>query len=101
MSNDQLPQSESEMIDLVAKTKQLKAETNAGSVALESHDSVNIQPSGTPFGTKVKVADGNNSAALTFDSKKMRSPGKVIDFDELLDNAIANYESLDELQDND
>jgi hypothetical protein len=101
MSNDQLPQSESEMIDLLAKTKQLKAETDAGSIALNSHNSVDIQPSGTPFGTKVKVDDGNNSASLTFDSKKMRPPKKVIDFDELLDDAIANYETLNESQNND
>lgn len=102
MSEDQLPDSTEEVIDLLAKTKQLKVETDAGSVMLESHNSVNIQPSGTPFGTKMKVADGSNSAALTFDSKKMRPPKKNIDFDQLIDDAISEYsEALDELSKDD
>lgn len=102
MPKDQFPDSTEEVVDLLAKTKQLKVETDAGSVMLESHNSVNIQPSGTPFGTKIKVAEGSNSAALTFDSKKMRPPKKNIDFDQLLDDAISEYgEALDELSKND
>jgi hypothetical protein len=102
MSKDQFPDSTEEVVDLLAKTKQLKVETDAGSVMLESHNSVNIQPSGTPFGTKVKVAEGSNSAALTFDSKKMRPPKKNIDFDQLIDEAINEYdEAINEGSDND
>jgi len=102
MSEDQFPDSPEEVVDLLAKTKQLKVETDAGSVTLESHNSVNIQPSGTPFGTKIKVADGSNSAALTFDSKKMRPPRKNINVDQLISDAISKYsEALDELSKND
>lgn len=101
MSKNQFPDSEEEVIDLLAKTKQLKIENDMGSVILESHNSVNIQPSGTPFGTKIKIAEGSNSAALTFDSKKMRPPRKNIDFDQLLDEAISQYdEAVDELSSN-
>jgi hypothetical protein len=102
MSEDQFPDSTGEMVDLVAKSKMLKVEDDIGSVMLESHNSVNIQPSGTPFGTKVKVADGSGSAALTFDSKKLRPPKKNIDFDRILDDAISEYdEALNELSNND
>lgn len=102
MSKDQFPDSTEEVVDLLAKSKMLKIEDDIGSVTLESHNSVNIQPSGTPFGTKIKVADGSNSAALTFNSKKMRPPKKKIDFDQLIDDAISEYsEALDELSKDD
>ena len=102
MSEDQFTDSTGEMVDLVTKSKMLKVEDDIGSVMLESHNSVNIQPSGTPFGTKVKVADGSGSAALTFDSKKLRPPQNNIDFDRILDDAISEYdEALNERSNND
>jgi hypothetical protein len=102
MTKDQLPDSTEDVVDLLAKTKQLKVENDQGSILLESHNAVNIQPAGTPFGTKIKVADGSNSASLTFDSKKMRPKKKQINFDQVLNDAILQYdEALKQMSDDD
>lgn len=94
--NHNLPDSKEEIIDILAKTKYLSIENEIGSISLESHNSVNIQPKGTPFGAKIKADGEKSSATLTFDTKKMRDPKKRIDFDKLVDDAILNYENLED-----
>lgn len=97
--NHNLPDSKEEIVDILAKTKYLNLDTEIASITLESHNSVNIQPKGTPFGAKVKIDDGKSSATLTFDTKKMKDPKKKIDFDKLVDDAILNYENLEDQND--
>jgi hypothetical protein len=91
-----LPENKEEIIDILAKTKYLNIDTEIGSMTLESHNSVNIQPKGTPFGVKIKADGDNSSATLTFDTKKMRDPNKKIDFDKLVNDAIMNYENQED-----
>ena len=92
--NKNLPDSKEELTDILAKSKYLSVDIGSKSISLESHNSVNIQPKGTPFGVKVKVDDGKSSVTLTFDTKKMQEPKKQINFENLIDDAIRNYEKL-------
>jgi hypothetical protein len=67
-------------------------DTEFGEIKLNSHDSVEIQPKGTPFGAKVKVEDnGSITPTLTFDTKKMREPKKNINPEEILDDALEEF----------
>ena len=91
-----LPENKEEIIDILAKAKYLKIDTDLGSISLESHNSINVQPKGTPFGVKVKVDDNKSSATLTFDMKKMRDSNKKIDFDKLVNDSIMNYENQED-----
>jgi hypothetical protein len=92
MSIENLPEEPEEIIDIAAKTGYLKVGTDIGDIKLNSHNSVEIQPKGTPFGAKVKVNnDGSLTPTLTFDTKKLREPKKNIDTKQLLDDAIDDF----------
>ena len=92
MSIENLPEEPEEIIDIVAKTGYLKVKTELGDIKLNSHNSVEIQPKGTPFGAKVKVEnDGSITPTLTFDTKKLQEPKKNIDTKQLLDDAIDDF----------
>ena len=92
MSIDNLPEDSEEIIDIIAKAGYLKVETELGEIKLNSHNSVEIQPKGTPFGAKIKVEEnGTVTPTLTFDSKKLREPSKKINAKEILDQAIEDY----------
>lgn len=94
---ENLPDDPKEVIDLIARTKILKVEDETGSITLEAHNQVNIQPKGTPFGAKLKLeSDGSVTPTLTFDTKKMRPVIKKTDPKEALDNALEDY--FDELE---
>ena len=55
---------------------------------------INIQPKGTPLGTKIKIQEnGEIIPTLTLDTKKMREQ-KKIDAKQILDNALEDF--LDE-----
>ena len=55
---------------------------------------IDIQPKGTPFGTKVNIEEnGEIVPTLTLDTKKMREQ-KKIDAKQILDDALENF--LDE-----
>lgn len=87
-----LPKEPKKILDLAAKTKYIKVENEFGSVTLESHNQINIQPKGTSFGAKLKIQpNGNIIPTLTFDTKKMRSNIKKTSPKEALDNAIEEY----------
>jgi hypothetical protein len=92
MSIENLPEDPEEIIDIAAKAGYLKVKTDIGDIKLNSHNSVEIQPKGTPFGAKVKVENnGSVTPTLTFDTKKLRDPKKNIDTKQLLDDAIDDF----------
>jgi hypothetical protein len=92
MSIENLPEEPEEIIDIAARAGYLKVENELGQIKLNSHNSVEIQPKGTPFGAKVKVNnDGSLTPTLTFDTKKLREPKKNIDTKQLLDDAIDDF----------
>ena len=92
MSIENLPEEPEEIVDIVAKVGYLKVENDLGEIKLNSHNSIEIQPKGTPFGAKVKVNnDGSLTPTLTFDTKKLREPKKNIDTKQLLDDAIDDF----------
>lgn len=79
-------------LDIVAKSGYLKVETDIGDIKLNSHNSVEIQPKGTIFGTKLKIEDsGDVIPTLTFDTKKLRQPRKNIDAKQMLDDALEDF----------
>lgn len=81
-----------DIIDLVSKTEHLKINSELGEIKLEAHNQVNIQPKGTPFGTKLKLeSDGKVTPTITFDSKKLREPKVNINAKQMLDAAIEEY----------
>jgi hypothetical protein len=92
MSIENLPEEPEEIVDIAAKAGYLKVENKLGEIKLNSHNSVEIQPKGTPFGTKIRVNnDGSLTPTLTFDTKKLREPKKNIDTKQLLDDAINDF----------
>jgi hypothetical protein len=92
MSIDNLPEEPEEIIDIAAKAGYLKVKTELGDIKLNSHNSVEIQPDGTIFGTKIKVEEnGNITPTLTIDTKKLRESKKNIDTKQLLDDAIDDF----------
>ncbi len=95
MSIENLPEEPEEIIDIAAKAGYLKVETDIGDIKLNSHNQIEVQPKGTPFGAKVKVEEnGNITPTLTFDTKKMREPKKKIDAKQMVDDALEDF--LDE-----
>ena len=79
-------------LDIIAKAGYLKVETDIGDIKLNSHNSVEIQPKGTIFGTKLKIEDsGDITPILTFDTKKLRGPKKNIDAKQMLDDALEDF----------
>ena len=81
-----------EIVDIVSKSGYLKVDTELGEIKLNSSNSVEIQPDGTIFGTKIKVEeDGSITPTLTFDTKKLNEPKKNIDTKQLLDDAINDF----------
>jgi hypothetical protein len=92
MSIENLPEEPEEIIDIAAKAGYLKVKTELGDIKLNSHNSVEIQPKGTPFGAKVKVEnDGSVTPTITFDTKKLRDPKKNIDAKQILDDALEDF----------
>ena len=92
MSIENLPQDQNDILDIAAKAGYLKVKTEVGDIKLNSHNSVEIQPEGTPFGAKIKVNnDGSITPTLTFDTKKLKEPRKNIDTKSILDDAINDF----------
>lgn len=87
-----LPQEPEDLVDTVAELEYLKVDTEIGELKLNSHNSIEIQPKGTPFGSQIRVEEnGSIIPMLTFDSKKMREPKKNIDTKQLLDDALEDF----------
>jgi len=89
---ENLPQEPEKIVDIAAKAEYLKVDTNLGEVKLNSHNSVELQPDGTIFGTKIKVEEsGNITPTLTLDTKKLRESKKKIDAKQMLDDALEDF----------
>ena len=89
---ENFPQEPEKIVDIASKAEYLKVDTNLGEVKLNSHNSVELQPDGTIFGTKIKVEEnGNITPTLTLDTKKLRESKKNIDTKQLLDDAIDDF----------
>lgn len=89
---ENLPQEPEKIVDIASKAEYLKVDTNLGEVKLNSHNSVELQPDGTIFGTKIKVEEnGNITPTLTLDIKKLKESKKNIDTKQLLDDAIDDF----------
>jgi hypothetical protein len=92
MPLENLPQEPEDIVDIIAKAGYLKIQTDIGDIKLNSHNSVEVQPNGTPFGVKIKVEEsGNITPTLTFDTKKLREPRKKIDAKQMLDDALKDF----------
>lgn len=92
MPLENLPQEPEDIVDILAKAGYLKIQTDIGDIKLNSHNSVEVQPNGTPFGVKIKVEEsGNITPTLTFDTKKLREPRKKIDAKQMLDDALKDF----------
>lgn len=92
MPLENAPQEPEDNVDIIAKAGYLKVESDIGEIKLNSHNSVEVQPEGTIFGTKIKVEEnGNITPTLTFDIKKMREPKKQIDAKQMLDDALEDF----------
>lgn len=79
-------------LDIVAKSEYLQVQTDIGDIKLNSYNSIEIQPDGTIFGTKIKVEEnGNITPTLTLDTKKLREPRKNIDAKQMLDDALEDF----------
>jgi hypothetical protein len=89
---ENFPQEPEKIVDIASKAGYFKVDTNLGEVKLNSHNSVELQPDGTIFGTKIKVEEnGNITPTLTLDTKKLRESKKNIDTKQLLDDAIDDF----------
>jgi hypothetical protein len=92
MGIENLPDSEKDVVDIIAKAGYLKVSNDNIEISLEAHNQINIQPKGTAFGVKVKVEDnGSITPTLTFDTKKLREKGKFTPPEDILDNALEDF----------
>ena len=91
MSIDNFPESEKDVVDILAKSGYVKAENDKVEISLESANTLNIQPKKNVFGLKVTVEEDNSiTPTLTFDTKKLRDE-KQIDYKQVIDDAIENF----------
>lgn len=92
MSINNLPDDEKDIVDIAAKAGYLKVESDIGEIKLNSYNQIEIQPKGTPFGSKIKVKEnGDIIPTLTFDTKKLTEPKKSINAEQILDDALENF----------
>jgi hypothetical protein len=91
MSDNNFPDEEKEVVDIIAKAGYLRASNDKVTVSLDSANTLNIQPKGNIFGVKIKAEnDGSITPTLTFDTKKLRNT-KRVDAKSLVDEALENY----------
>jgi len=87
-----LPDSEKDIVDVLAKAGYLKASNDKVEISLESANILNVQPKGNVFGAKIKVEDnGSITPTLTFDTKKLREKKNYISPEDLIDNALEEF----------
>lgn len=87
-----LPGDAEEALDQLALTGALQLNTALGDIKLRSSQEVELQPSGTPFGVRLKKEDnGSITPTLLFDSKKMREKGKPINAEDIVSKALEEF----------
>jgi hypothetical protein len=96
MGINDIPDSEKDVVDILAKAGYLKASNDKLEVSLESSNTLNIQPKGNIFGAKIKVEDnGSITPTLTFDTKKLRKNQNYILPEDLVDKALKDFLDAD------
>ncbi len=89
---ESFPDSEKEVVDIIAKAVYLKASNDKVEISLESSNTINIQPKGNIFGAKIKVEEDNSiTPTLTFDTKKLRDKNKRFDPEGTIDEALKDF----------
>lgn len=92
MSKNNFPDEEKDVIDIFAKAGYFKASNDKVTVSLDSANTLNVQPKGTPFGAKVRVENnGSITPTLTFDTKKLRDKPNYVPPKDLVDQALENF----------
>lgn len=92
MKIDGLPDDQKDVIDILGKAGYLKAENDKIKISLDSANTLNIQPKGTPFGAKVRVEqDGSVTPTLTFDTKKLRDKPNYVPPKDVVDQALEDF----------
>lgn len=92
MSIEGLPEDAEQALDAIAGTGLLKASTPLGDIKLRSSQEVELQPSGTPFGVRIKKEDnGSITPTLLFDTKKMSNKPKSIDAEDIVSKALEEF----------
>ena len=92
MGIDNFPDSEKDVVDIIAKAGYIKASNDKLEISLESSNTLNIQPKGNVFGAKIKVEDdGSITPSITFDTKKLREKPNNIPAKDLIDEALEDF----------
>ena len=89
---ESFPDSEKEVVDIIAKAGYLKASNDKVEISLESSNTINIQSKGNIFGAKVKVEENESiTPMLTFDTKKLRDKNKSFDPEGTIAEALKDF----------
>jgi len=92
MNKNGFPDDQKDIVDIMGKAGYLKAENDKIKISLDSADTLNIQPKGTPFGAKVKVEnDGSITPTLIFDTKKLRDKQTYVSPKDSVDQALEDF----------
>ncbi len=92
MSENNFPDEEKDVVDIIAKAGYLRASNDKVTVSLDSANTINIQPKKNIFGVKVQVENnGNIAPTLTFDTKKLRDDSYKTSPKEILDTALEEF----------
>lgn len=92
MSIEGLPEDAEQALDAIAGTGLLKASTPLGDIKLRSSQEVELQPSGTPFGVRIKKEDnGSITPTLLFDTKKIKDRPRSIDAEDIVSKALEEF----------
>ena len=92
MGIEGLPGDAGEALDQLGRTGALQLNTALGDIKLRSSQEIEIQPSGTPFGVRLKKEDdGSITPTLLFDSKKMQEKQKPINAEDIVSKALEEF----------
>lgn len=87
-----VPDSYEDAIDLAGKARLLKLKNAAGSIELRDSETIEIQPSGTPLGLRLKAKDnGEVIPTVLFSTDKMRGVKKEINAKDVVDSALNEW----------
>lgn len=89
----EIPDSYEDVVDLAGKARLLKAKNSKGSIELRDSETIEVQPSGTPLGMRLRAKDnGELIPTVLFSTDKMRDPKKAVNAEDVVDSALADWE---------
>jgi hypothetical protein len=92
MGVEGLPGDAEEALDQLGRTGALQLNTALGDIKLRSSQEIELQPSGTPFGVRLKKEDdGSITPTLLFDSKKIREKRKPLNAEDIVNKALEEF----------